>query len=775
MFSLYIGESKLDLFSDENIELTQQIGSVSDITKNLGDLTRSFSVPASENNNSLFKHYYNANIDNTFDARTKVNGTIELNGMPFSNGKYRLEKVIVKQGKPYSYSLQYWGNFISIKDKIKNDELSILDLSAYNHAYNSTNVKTGLTGSLFGGDIIYAPLVKKQYYYNDNGTDSTYNSKLANIAHANGGNGGMYWADFKPSIKLLPIIEAIESKYNLSFTRDFFGRSEFTDIYMWLNNTSSAEVSKKLQIDFTSTGNILDIAGTEMSLTEDYYVVGSSNSNVKINIIPSAGFENVPYKVIRNLDGALWTESITLTGNTVTQFRTDTDKKKHTFFVETSLSFKFTTVFIVTVPLGGLTKTATFNEQTINLDININTNLPKIKVIDFLAGLFKMFKLVVIAKDDGTIYVNTLKDYYAEGRVWNLTQYIDASSYEVERGKLLNPINFNFEEPQTLLNIQFDANTGQYYGDEELILEDDEGEQLDGESYEVKLPFEQVIYDRLININTGGTSSFMYGGIFDENIEPVNPKIHLHYVQNTTLNGTGLAYVNDLGTKELIDGNINIPTHTSSFEDAPFSLVWGNEFNEWNGQIIENTLYKNYYSDYISSVFNIKRRTFKYKAKDIPLRIRLSLKLNDIIQIKENYYRPDNFTTNLKTGDVSFSLINSFDNTISGFSADRNIINTDYQAKIESIYVTNGGNFSFNKVDTGDGVSWVVVSSLDNNVYFSFEENTGVLPRIMEVEITNTLTFQTITIVLNQGVSGSYTADTTLITADNTIITADNF
>jgi len=462
MFSLYIGESKLDLFSDENIELTQQIGSVSDITKNLGDLTRSFSVPASENNNSLFKHYYNANIDNTFDARTKVNGTIELNGMPFSNGKYRLEKVIVKQGKPYSYSLQYWGNFISIKDKIKNDELSILDLSAYNHAYNSTNVKTGLTGSLFGGDIIYAPLVKKQYYYNDNGTDSTYNSKLANIAHANGGNGGMYWADFKPSIKLLPIIEAIESKYNLSFTRDFFGRSEFTDIYMWLNNTSSAEVSKKLQIDFTSTGNILDIAGTEMSLTEDYYVVGSSNSNVKINIIPSAGFENVPYKVIRNLDGALWTESITLTGNTVTQFRTDTDKKKHTFFVETSLSFKFTTVFIVTVPLGGLTKTATFNEQTINLDININTNLPKIKVIDFLAGLFKMFKLVVIAKDDGTIYVNTLKDYYAEGRVWNLTQYIDASSYEVERGKLLNPINFNFEEPQTLLNIQFDANTGQY-------------------------------------------------------------------------------------------------------------------------------------------------------------------------------------------------------------------------------------------------------------------------------------------------------------------------
>jgi hypothetical protein len=775
MFSLHIGSSKLDMFTDENIELTQQIGSVSDITKNLGDLTRTFSVPASENNNTLFKHYYNANINNTFDARTKVAGDIKLNGLPFSYGKYRLEKVIVKQGKPSSYSLQYWGNFINIKDKIKNDELGSLDLTAYNHAYDSANVKTGLTNGLFGSDIVYVPLVKKQYYYNDNGTDATYNDKLANIAHANGGNGGMFWADFKPSIKLLPIIEAIESKYELSFSRDFFGRTEFTDIYMWLNNSASSAVSKRLQIDFTNTGNILEIAGTEMSVLEDFYIVGDSPSYVRIAITPSAGYESIPYKVIRDLDGQFWTESINLTGNSDTQFRTDVDKKKHTFFVETSLSFKFTAKMYVVVPLGGIIKSATFLEQTINLDFSSANNIPKIKVIDFLAGLFKMFKLVVIAQDDGTIYVNTLKDYYAQGNVWDLTKYIDSSSYEVERGKLLNPINFNFEEPQTLLNIQFDKNTGQYYGDEELILEDEDGEQLDGESYDVKLPFEQVIYERLININTGGLSSFMYGGIFDESIEPVNPKLHLHYVQNTPLNGTGLAYVNDVGVKELISNKINVPTHGISLQDPDFSLTWGNEVNEWNGQVIEKTLYSNYYINFITSVFNIKRRTFKYSAKDIPLRIRLSLKLNDVIKIKEDYYRIDNFTTNLLTGAVSFNLINSFDNTIAGFSADRNVINTDYQAKIESIYVTNGGNFSFNKIDTGYGINWVTVSNLDSNVYFDFEENTGALPRSMNIEITNTLTFQTITIILNQSISGSFTADTIEITADNTIITADNF
>ena len=63
MFTLYIGQSKLELFGNENIELTSQVGSISDITKNLTDLAKSFTVPASSINNQIFKHYYNFHID----------------------------------------------------------------------------------------------------------------------------------------------------------------------------------------------------------------------------------------------------------------------------------------------------------------------------------------------------------------------------------------------------------------------------------------------------------------------------------------------------------------------------------------------------------------------------------------------------------------------------------------------------------------------------------------------------------------------------------------
>ena len=60
-------------------------------------------------NNKLFKHYYDANIDNTFDARIKVDGRIEIDGVRFRVGKFLLQKVNVKQGKPTSYTINFFG------------------------------------------------------------------------------------------------------------------------------------------------------------------------------------------------------------------------------------------------------------------------------------------------------------------------------------------------------------------------------------------------------------------------------------------------------------------------------------------------------------------------------------------------------------------------------------------------------------------------------------------------------------------------------------------
>lgn len=771
---IYIGEYLLDTFPNENIELTSAVSSISDITRNLTDFTRSFTVPASDNNNILFKHYYNANVDNTFDARTKVAGRIELDGMPFRYGKYRLEKVSVKQGKPYAYTIQFWGNTINLRDKLKNDELNILDLSAYNHTYNSDNVKTGLTSSLFSGDLVYSMFAKKQYYYNADGADDTSTPTLANIAFNNGGTTGANWNDFKPSIKLLPIIEAIESKYDIVFSRDFFGREEFKNIFLYVNNSGESQgFNFEKKVDFTSGTNPYLNFTTDIATYEfDTY----RRLETLFRVEPKAGFLTIPYTVKMYVNNSVYKEK-TYIGNSPVFGRdiTETSGTQTVYFtVSTSLDFEFDAIYRIIGKnffLPAFYYVVNAEDNIINATVSVNSYLPKIKTIDFLKGLFQMFKLIVIAQDNGVIYVNTINDYYAEGNLINLTEYIDSYNYDVERGKLLNPITFNFQEPQTLLNTQFEANTGQAYGDEELILEDADGVQLDGENFEVKLPFEQIVYERLIDLNDGLQTNIMYAGVFNDTIEGVNPKPHLHYVSNSNLGPKTIAFVNDVFAKEELSF-VNIPSHTLGFDDPQYSLVWGNEFNEWDGDVILNTLYSNYYETYITSVFNIKKRSFRFKGI-LPLRFQLSLGLNDVIQINNNYYRIDNYTFNLLTSETSFNLVNSFDNTLNGFVASRALITTDYTSKIESIFVTNGGNFSFTKVDLGNGTSWVDVTSSGSNVYFDFEENLTGSERTMNVEVQNTLTLQEIVVTLIQ-LPASVTVDNDIITVDTDLITVDN-
>tara|TARA_R100001244_G_C5110468_1_gene121046 strand:+ start:151 stop:342 length:192 start_codon:yes stop_codon:yes gene_type:complete len=56
---LYISGTRVDLFKDETVSITQTIKNVKDISKTFTDFTQSFTVPASRINNKFFKHYYN--------------------------------------------------------------------------------------------------------------------------------------------------------------------------------------------------------------------------------------------------------------------------------------------------------------------------------------------------------------------------------------------------------------------------------------------------------------------------------------------------------------------------------------------------------------------------------------------------------------------------------------------------------------------------------------------------------------------------------------------
>lgn len=787
--SLYIENTKVDLFEDETIELKSSVQDVNDITKNTTDYTRNFKVPASSNNNILFKHYYDANIDNGFDARTKINARIELDGIVFRYGKLSLLSVDMKKGKPSSYGLVFYGNLVSLKDTVKDDYLSVLDFSEFNHVYNDTNIIDGLQGNLFNGDLVYPLLVKKRYYYNSDSGDNTQTDSISNIAYNGGTTNGVKHSDLKYSIKLIRIIEAIEDYYGIEFSRDFFGRSEFTNIYMWMNAERDEDIGNFNAVIDWDGGDTTYADLANNTFTFDPFYSGTNFWNYRrfnhaLTITPTD--QSISYTVRTYKNNQLWltntlTGTQTLTTATATYGETFTSNEYTLRFeIEAPLDFIYsasiTNTRIVSIDFGnstGVDFTTTASSSTITGEVNVNLNVPKIKIIDLLKGLFQMFKLVVI-QDNNTdpIYVNTLKDYYYEGEVYNLTEFTDSSQHTVERGELLNTIIYEFSEPQTILNTEFENNTGLGYGDEEAILETEDGEPLDGDSLEITLPFEQIVYERLTDLNDNNQTNIQYGAVIDEDLNPVNIDPHLHYVVFNNNSSKSLSFIGTGGTEYELN-TVACPSHTITNEEPAHSLIFSAEYSTYTGAVILNTLYKNWHYDFITSIFNIKRRTFKYTVYNLPYRYLMSLRLNDVIQIKDNFYRINSFNTNLVTGKVDFELINSFDNTLNYFDTSQTIVLSSQRASQETVYVNQLSNKDYAKVNLGDGSDWITVSDSGNLLVLDVDENNTGVERFMQINVQTKDKSKTKEIIVRQ-LNGFVTWDNEDITFDSINVTFDN-
>jgi hypothetical protein len=528
---------------------------------------------------------------------------------------------------------------------------------------------------------------------------------------------------------------------------------------------------------FNLTTNIgtFDVQNTAASGDDIHFDLWST-------ITPSAGYENVDWKVtfFKNDESSTETNgvgTVNLAKEELSVSGTGEGAFTWNVYYEVSSTQEFKYEFRARQERrfhndSGGTFNTFASENTITSRFVVSEELPKMKVIDFLKGIFKKDKLVVIPTDFDNLYVNTLVDFYSEGELIDITRYVDNTSHDVNRGKLLNEINFTFKEPTTILNKQFEENTGKGYGDEENEIKDSNGKPLDGDSLDYELPFEQIVYERLTDQFTNGIVNIQYGAVIKEDLEPANPKPHIFYNINTSLDTTELAFIDDLSNRTLLNGSINIPSHTMTLENVNFSTVFSEEFSEWTNVKITNTLYKNYHKDFIDSLFNVKRRDYRFNAK-LPFRILSKLELNDIFRIRDNYYRISNYNLNLLTGEAELNLISSFDEVIGGFTPSTDSIYVDFKAQIQSIYVTNLGNATFDKVDNGFDVDWISVSSNLNNVYFSIALNETGLIRDMFVDITNEEATKTIRVYINQ-TGGNITVDNTTITVDNNIITVDN-
>ena len=747
MVNLFINGELLDQYKDESVDIVSSVLDVSDITKNTGDYSKSFTIPASKNNNRIFKHWYNASIDNGFDARSKVEGSIDIDGVPFKLGTFKLNKCNIVKGRLESYTINFFGNLPNIKDTIGEDMLSDLSFPALTHNWTSDNVKSGLRGGLLSGDVIYTLMANKRYFYNSDTAAPDVNATTINIANgANPANAtGVVWSDLRPSVKILKIIEAIEARYNAAtyenpivFSRDFFGTTEFKEQFLWLKADDEAAIGGgEQELYFTSqTGLVQNI---DLATNKGTFVVtGGAGTffSFSSEVTPASGYENIPYTfIVRNVDTgediAAWNREGDAHGNgrinkPLVLRKNGTYNLK--WFVKSSAKIEFTskvnivkftgfTVDYSNVTLGAL--------QTLINEVVIADEMPELKIVDFIKGIFNMFKLVAIPKSDGSIYINSLDSYYSQGKRYDATKYIDFAKFDVDRGELLKRISFEFEEPSTILNMEFKkrAADGQGYGASLVNVYETltPKKLIDGDTLEVKLPFEQIYFERLVDQNTSVTNpdtNIQTGVILDDNLNQVVPKAVLHYVTNQDITATPIRFVNDLGGDVILNQNLLSPIHHFGVNNPMYSNLFEAEFSNFTGEALVNNLYSIHYKDYISAIFELKRRTFKYVA-NLPIQIVTRLDLNDVIAINEIDYRINKYSYNLLNGLTKLELINGFDTTLKNKVYIPSTI-TIGQLFENLVFNVEGiaTDYVVTKVDTGDGTTWATTSVVgaDNNL-----------------------------------------------------------
>lgn len=549
----------VDLFEDETISVTSKIQDIRDISKVFTDFSQSFTLPASKKNNKIFKHFYNYFIsEGAFDARKKSDAVLEINYIPFREGKVFLNGVKMKENKPFAYNVTFFGNTVNLKDTLGDDELTALDLSDFNHNYGESEVRAGLTtGINFSGDttsVIY-PLIshtKRLYFDSRNpeghNSDTLQGNLSRNNTNSHSVGAALEYTDLKPALKVSKIIDAIEDKYNLQFTsggaNDFFGSTPMSNLYMWLSR-EKGQIGGELGIERTK---VLD--GWTGEVGDDIFDIDSNNIDFIINdslfpsyaevsgtlsIFPSSGFEDVTYSVNIILDGNIIGARTNVTGSSFTSFIGydvgDLIDKLLRFEVKSKEPLQFDPRLQAEVNVENIefySQIWLSDEVNVLSRINIFEQIPKIKTIDFISGIFKMFNLTAFFIEDrndadyGKIKVMSLDDFYDDDpQIFDITKYVDSKETDIEATIPFSEIDFEYKEPKTLLQKQHEEVFDSIFGDEEFKPNDVDR----GKPYKVKVPFEHLKFERLLDVKDESKTRLQWGYSAGNNFKPIsNPK-----------------------------------------------------------------------------------------------------------------------------------------------------------------------------------------------------------------------------------------------------------
>jgi len=303
----------------------------------------------------------------------------------------------------------------------------------------------------------------------------------------------------------------------------------------------------------------------------------------------------------------------------------------------------------------------------LEFEFSITQQIPKMKVLDFLTSIFKMFNLVAYV-DGSEVVVKTLDRYYADGLDYDITKYIDVSESQTNSVLPFREIVFGYEGLGSFLANRHNELFNEDWGTEEYKTNN--SSIFTGGVYQYKIPFEHMKFERLIDIKENATPSFpttdiQWGYCVDDKQEAYIGKPIVFYM---ALKTQEMSFVNET------DPETNVPTdhtpiqtyfapansnlHFPDLENRQ-SINFSPESDEWELTPNRRSLFNEYHSNYISGIFNKSNRLVKMSAY-LPLRLLLKYTLADRFQVAGKSYKINSIETDFYTGKSQLELLSDF-------------------------------------------------------------------------------------------------------------------
>jgi hypothetical protein len=665
---IYVNDVRLDIFQDEEISINLSVQNVQDISKVFTDFTQAFTVPASATNNGVFSYYYRNDVVGGFDGRLRASARIEINSLPFRTGVIELENVQLKGTDPYAYTLTFYGDVVTLTDLFGEDYLYDLDFSDYDHRYDDDDIYDRLTTSTYAP--LFYPLcspVKNWFYQSGSGAGANNEDNIAYKTTGGEGQGfrGIHYYEFKPALKVTAILDAMEAKYGISFTGAFLSALPFSDLSLWLHRKEgymyqdqpNAVTYQKINFQ-TRTGTYFDLANDTFDTTS----LGVYSFTFFVNTL------SVEANVGLFINGAYRSSIVVPTsaiGTTITsQFFLAAAGDRISLRIKptqnsTPLTYRFTTWAMDLFPSTSLGTASMSATDTITGTVRVSELMPEIKVKDFLAGIIKMYNMVIVPTAPNTFLLQPLQDWYAAGTDKDFQEYLDITQYVVNRPPLYREIEFKYQPTEQILGFQYQQTNNVGFGDLNTNFD------FDGDELLIDVPFECPLYERLTDLHTDAlTNVIVYKSITSETNEAgiFNPylgaPILFYATYRIKIDSNPVGYVNVDGTHRRVD-DVWYANTSNRYDGigAAYSICFGGDIDPFFLQSINRSLYYTEWSDYITDLYSAQRRVYNVEAV-LPIGKIITLNLQNAIVWNNTKYIINNVSLNMTTGKTTFELLN---------------------------------------------------------------------------------------------------------------------